>query len=153
MEEFTLNLESIQSSISLSLLQVTKNLALAGVGTIELVDSRTGSNSINGNFLMPFDVSSGASVSQLCAKELAGMNPLVDIKHIHAHLSEYIDSCDMKRYDAVMTFDMPAFFISKVDSVCQAVNVPFASCSCRGVSGWIFLNPQNHQYIVEVRSF
>jgi len=133
--------------------QVAKNLVLAGVGNITISDERTASPGEEDNFLVPCDTTEGTLISQACAESLREMNPLVTITHGDSNAMAFAESKDLGDYNSVLAFDVPAPCIQKLDSLCSEVNVPFASCTCRGVSGWIFLNPQNHEYIVEVGYF
>jgi molybdopterin/thiamine biosynthesis adenylyltransferase len=67
-------------------MQVTKNLVLAGVGLIHLVDNATLSTSLPPeNFIIPYsDALSGSSLVEQCALGLQEMNPLVDVRHDNA---------------------------------------------------------------------
>jgi molybdopterin/thiamine biosynthesis adenylyltransferase len=134
----------------LAILQVAKNLALAGIGTMVLVDGSTLGED-HGSFLIPADMEkTHASVSQLCSKGLKEMNPLIHLINIDKNPSEYLESACLNDFDAVLAFDIPAHLISKADSQCADLNIPFASCNARGTCGWIFMNPQNRKYVVEV---
>jgi hypothetical protein len=55
----------------------------------------------------------------------------------------------IKKYNAILAFDMAASVIRTLDDLCSSLNVPLCACTSRGVSGWIFINPQRHEYIVE----
>lgn len=115
-----------------------------------LVDRRT-LREDHGSFLIPSDKDEECtSISQLCAEGLKEMNPLVKLKNIDMNPFEYLESADLKEFDAVIVFDMAAHLISKADSLCSDLGVPFASCNGRGTCGWIFLNPQDRKYVVEV---
>ena len=136
---------------------MTKNLVLAGIGLLHLVDNATLSDPmLPGNFLVPAspDVV-GSSVAELCAKGLKEMNPLVDVAHELADPQTHIRSIDggngkvLEAYNAVLAFDMPATVIREIDARCAALNIPFCACTSRGVSGWIFVNPQRHEFLVE----
>ncbi len=133
---------------------MTKNLVLAGIGLLHLVDDATLSDTtLPGNFLVPAspDVV-GLSVAEQCAKGLKEMNPLVDVAHVVADPQTHIRSVRLhalKAYSAVLAFDMPAQIIREIDLECASLNVPFCACTSRGVSGWIFVNPQRHEFIVE----
>ena len=130
---------------------MTKNLVLAGIGMMVLVDERTLADD-HGSFLIPANISQeGSSVSQLCAEGLQEMNPLVKLENISKKPSECLEASIFNGFDAVLAFDMPAHLIAKADSICAGLNIPFASCNGRGTCGWIFLNPQNRKYVVEVR--
>ena len=127
---------------------------LAGIGLLHLVDDATlEDTTLPGNFLVPAspDVI-GSSVAEQCAKGLKEMNPLVDVAHVVADPRTHIRSVALhalKAYSAVLAFDMPAQVIREIDLKCASLNVPFCACTSRGVSGWIFANPQRHEFIVE----
>lgn len=131
-------------------MQVAKNLVLAGVGNITIADERIVSPEEEENFLVSSNITTDTLISQACALSLREMNPLVKITHADSNPMAFAESEDLKDYNSVLAFDIAAPCIQKLDSLCSGVNVPFASCTCRGVSGWIFLNPQNHEYIIEV---
>ena len=136
---------------------MTKNLVLAGIGLLHLVDDGTLSDAtLPGNFLVPAtpDVV-GASVSETCAKGLKEMNPLVDVSSEIADPRTYVQAADdnmvhaLGNYNTVLAFDMPATIVREIDERCASLNIPFCACTSRGVSGWIFVDPQRHEYIVE----
>lgn len=132
-------------------------MVLAGIGLLHLVDDALLSDTtLPGNFLVPASpVVVGSSVADMCAKGLKEMNPLVDVAHEVANPQTHIrsicqgDGKALEAYSAVLAFDMPATIIHEIDTRCASINVPFCACTSRGVSGWIFVNPQRHEFIVE----
>jgi molybdopterin/thiamine biosynthesis adenylyltransferase len=133
--------------------QVTKNLVLAGIGLLRLVDSATISDATPrpGNFLVPSSPDIvGTYVSEQCAKGLRDMNPLVDVEFDSADPKAYFTTAkNLQQHDAILAFDMPASTIRVLDELCASLNIPLCVCTSRGVSGWIFQNPQRHEFVVE----
>lgn len=131
---------------------------LAGIGLLHLVDDAKLTEATQpGNFLVPAtpDVI-GSCVAERCAEGLREMNPLVDVSYEIADADAYLrvpnaatDDERLGQYSAVLAFDMPASSIRAIDERCASFNVPLCACTSRGVGGWIFLNPQRHEYIVE----
>lgn len=132
--------------------QVIKNLALAGVGSIVLVDERTIGQVNQGNFLISSEMDENRLLSEASACSLREMNPLVKIDHSDKSLTDFLENEQVENFGIVLAFDLSSSDVDKVDSLCSAKSIPFACCICRGVSGWIFSNPQNHEYVVEVRN-
>jgi hypothetical protein len=130
--------------------QVIKNLALAGVGSIVLVDERTIGQVNQGNFLISSEMDDNRLLSEASACSLREMNPLVKIDHSDKSLTDFLENEQVENFGIVLAFDLSSSDVDKVDSLCSAKSIPFACCICRGVSGWIFSNPQNHEYVVEV---
>lgn len=127
-----------------------KNLALAGVGSIVLVDERTIGQVNQGNFLLSSQMDENRLLSEASACSLREMNPLVKIDYSDKNLTDFLENEQVEHFGIVLAFDLCSSDVDKVDSLCSAKSIPFACCICRGVSGWIFSNPQNHEYAVEV---
>lgn len=130
--------------------QVIKNLALAGVGSIVLVDERTIGQVKQGNFLISSDMDESRLLSESSACSLREMNPLVKIDYSDKSLADFLDNELVEHFGIVLAFDLSSSVVDRVDSLCSAKSIPFASCTCRGVSGWVFSNPQDHEYVIEV---
>ena len=136
-------------------IEVAKNLILAGIGLLHLVDDRTvgPDATLDGNFLVPATPEVvGTSVAERCAEGLREMNPLVDVSCETTDAKGYVERADdeqLGQYSAVLAFDMPATTVRAIDERCASLNIPLCACTSRGVGGWIFLNPQRHEYIVE----
>ncbi|KAI8111662.1 hypothetical protein M9435_004161 [Picochlorum sp. BPE23] len=130
-------------------MEVIKNLALAGVGSIVLVDERTIGQVNQGNFLISSEMDENRLLSEASACSLREMNPLVKIDHSDKSLTDFLENEQVENFGIVLAFDLSSSDVDKVDSLCSAKSIPFACCICRGVSGWIFSNPQNHEYVVE----
>lgn len=72
--------KSLYPAAFLSILQVCKNIVLAGVGSVKLVDdSPVTEEALSANFLIPPDekLYAGRSIAEVCCDSLKDFNPMV----------------------------------------------------------------------------
>lgn len=131
---------------------MAKNLVLAGIGEILLIDDiRVSESQLQVNFLIDGSTGPDDFVAQACIKTLKEMNPMVIVEGKTESPAVFLSRGDVSDYGIVLCFNLDASVISKADEICSRSNLPILTSNCRGVSGWIFSNPQVHNYVVEVR--
>ncbi|GLC36363.1 hypothetical protein PLESTB_000769800 [Pleodorina starrii] len=60
--------------------EIAKNIVLAGVGTVTLLDNTPATSAAPGNFLVEPGSAAGKSVAEACAATLQAMNPLMTVR-------------------------------------------------------------------------
>lgn len=138
--------------VNVWVMQVAKNLVLAGIGEILLIDDlRVSESQLQANFLVDESTGPDDFVAQACIRTLKEMNPMVLVEANTESPTAFLSRGDVSGYGIVLCFNLDASVISKADEICSGSNLPIITSNCRGVSGWIFSNPQAHSYVVEVR--
>lgn len=134
---------------------MAKNLVLAGIGEILLIDDlRVSESQSRENFLIEESTGPDEFVAQACITTLKEMNPMVLAQAQTESPGIFLArGGDLSGYGIVLCFNLDASIIGKADEICSGSNLPIITSNCRGVSGWIFSNPQIHNYVVEVRYY
>jgi len=118
--------------------EVAKNLALQGAGTLTLVDSEpttiqdTGSNF----FLFEADAKQGNRRAAACAPRLQELNPICVVRHV----PELTDALILSHSAVVITQPMRLQELIRIDSLCAANGVSFMYNNIAGVSSTVFVN-------------
>jgi ubiquitin-like 1-activating enzyme E1 A len=105
--------------------EVAKNLALAGVGALDLVDTTTDTPATDADYL--FVSAAGATRAEQVAGGLAPLNPLVAVSTPAAALVEGAA--------LVVSCGAPLRAIEGVAAECREKNVPFLACRTHGFMG------------------
>eukprot|EP00890_Picochlorum_soloecismus_P005272 jgi/Picsp_1/5746/NSC_03105-R1_sumo-activating enzyme subunit 1b len=131
--------------------EVAKNLVLAGIGEIMLIDDlRVSESQFQANFLLDEAIGPDEFVAQACIRTLKEMNPMVLVQANNESPGVFLArGGDLCGYGIALCFNLDAGTIGKADEICSGSNLPIMTSNCRGVSGWIFSNPQIHSYVVE----
>jgi molybdopterin/thiamine biosynthesis adenylyltransferase len=132
----------------LSPLQVAKNIILAGVGSVTLVDDTPCSNTPLGNFLVPHD-DKDKTVAEACVSTLQEMNPLVSVNAVGGDPATFVTAATVAGYNIVILIGQSGAVVETADAVCRETNVPLVAACSRGLGGWAFANLLHHKYIIE----
>jgi ubiquitin-like 1-activating enzyme E1 A len=132
--------------------EVAKNVVLAGVGSVALVDGAPAAAAAPGNFLVARDAPAGQTVAEASAATLQEMNPLVSVAALPGSAADYAASPDRVRgYDVVLLTGAPAPVVAAADAACAAAGAAFFAAACRSAFGWAFANLHEHAYIFETK--
>lgn len=126
--------------------EVAKNVVLAGIGSVTLMDDSPVSSRRHGNFLVPADTDPSSSVAEASAATLRDMNPLVAIK-THAGLPETFSSTDdLADFDVIVLLEASLTVQERWDGWAKKHGVRFFSACVRGPMGYLFANLGEHMY-------
>lgn len=130
--------------------ETAKNVVLAGVGSVTMIDDTPCSLKSSGNFLIPADVEATQTVSAACVAQLQEMNPFVQISCLKGPIRDALTKELFGQFNLVLLCGQSAQDIQKADVLCSEMDVHFYAASCRGISGWIFANLHQHEYTIEI---
>ncbi|CAL9185849.1 unnamed protein product [Musa hybrid cultivar] len=127
-----------------------KNIVLAGVGSLTLMDDRlVTEDALQANFLIPRDetVYSGRSLSELCCESLRDFNPMVRVLAEKGDLAQ----CEMEfldKFDVVVVTGCSLKTKIEINEKCRkrAKRIAFYAIECRDSCGEIFVDLQNYTY-------
>jgi len=134
--------------LTLSEIQIAKNIILAGVGSVTLVDDTPCSASPPGNFLVPHDAKD-KSVAEACVATLQEMNPLVSVNAVAGTPATFVTTATVPGYNIVILVGQSGAVVDAADLACSETNIPVIATCSRGLAGWAFANVHNHKYIIE----
>jgi ubiquitin-like 1-activating enzyme E1 A len=129
-------------------IQVAKNIVLAGVGSVTLVDDTPCSSTPPGNFLVPHDAKD-KTVAEACVATLQEMNPLVSLNAVAGTPATFVTATTVSGYNMVILVGQCGSVVDAADVACRESNVPLLAACSRGLAGWVFANVHSHNYIIE----
>ncbi|KAG5234277.1 SUMO-activating enzyme [Salix suchowensis] len=133
-----------------------KNIVLAGVGSLTLVDDRDVSEeALSANFLIPPDesVCRGKTLAELCCDSLREFNPMVRVSVEKGDLAslgaEFFD-----KFDVVVISCCSLATKKLINEKCRKLSkrVSFYTVDCRDCCGEIFVDLQKYNYAKEAIS-
>ncbi|GLI60826.1 hypothetical protein VaNZ11_002937 [Volvox africanus] len=158
--------------------EIAKNIVLAGVGTVALVDDTAASSVAPGNFLVELDSATGKSVAEASAVTLQAMNPLIAVRvergppsasalllpdglqpeggaADQVSASPVLTAAEdlrslVSRYDTVVACGLPLREVAALDDLCRQLSKQLFAGEVRGASSFAFvdLGPR-HVYTVQ----
>ncbi|CAL5222215.1 g4547 [Coccomyxa viridis] len=127
--------------------EVAKNTALAGVGSLSLLDDTPCSpDAAPCNFLIPADFMASQSVAEASAATLREMNPLVRIEALPGGVAEQPDTDFLSGFDVILLPQAPLSMQLAYDKACTEVNVAFFTAYSRGTVAYFFENLHVHEH-------
>ncbi|EFN54772.1 hypothetical protein CHLNCDRAFT_134704 [Chlorella variabilis] len=130
--------------------EVAKNIVLAGVGSVTLVDDTPCSRRPLSNFLIPGDAPADPiTVAEASVATLAEMNPFVKVAALPGPPSSVLAADVLRQYDLLLLCGQPASSIAAADVLCREAGVAFYAGVCRGIFGWAFADLHQHRFVVE----
>ncbi|GAN10669.1 SUMO-activating enzyme subunit 1 isoform X2 [Mucor ambiguus] len=131
--------------------EVCKNIALAGVASVTLLDHETVTEFDLGAQFFLTEASVGQNKAEAAAASIRNLNPrvqvIVDQQDIREKQAEYFES-----FSAVCLIHSEYDLISKVDKIRRDVKKPFYAADAFGWFGYIFCDLTEHAYIQEKKS-
>ncbi|KAL4305619.1 hypothetical protein HN51_039584 [Arachis hypogaea] len=127
-----------------------KNIVLAGVGSLTLIDDRIASEeAFSSNFLIPLDenVYGGKTLAQLCCDSLKDFNPMVRVSVQKGDLSSF-DVEFFNNFDVVVVSSCSLPAKKLANEKCRKISkrVAFYTVDCRDSCGEIFVDLQDYKY-------
>lgn len=133
-----------------TVVEFCKNIVLAGVGSLTLVDDRLVTEEVlSSNFLIPPDenVHGGKSVAELCCDSLKDFNPMVHVSVVKGDLSSFSgDFYD--KFDVVVVSCCSLTSKKLINETCRKLSkrIAFYTVDCRDSCGEIFADLQDYTY-------
>ncbi|XP_062115913.1 SUMO-activating enzyme subunit 1B-1-like isoform X2 [Humulus lupulus] len=127
-----------------------KNIVLAGVGSLTLVDDRVVTEeALDANFLIPPDdnVFSGKTLAELCCDSLKDFNPMVRVSVEKGDLSSFgVDF--YSKFDVVVVCCSSLSTKKLINDKCRKLSkrVAFYTVDCKDSCGEIFVDLLLHRY-------
>ncbi|KAM1433115.1 hypothetical protein ACFX1R_016442 [Malus domestica] len=127
-----------------------KNIVLAGVGSLTLVDDRVVTeDALSANFLIPSDESvyAGKTLTELCRDSLKDFNPMVRVSVEKGDLTSF--GVEFYSKFDVIVVSCCSFTTKKlINEKCRksSKRVAFYTVDCRDSCGEIFVDLQHHKY-------
>lgn len=128
-----------------------KNIVLAGVGSLTLVDDRVATDEalFSSNFLIPPDenVYGGKTLAELCCNSLKDFNPMVRVSVEKGDVSSFGGEF-FNKYDVVVVSCCSLSTKKSINEKCRKLpkRISFYTVDCRDSSGEIFVDLQHHIY-------
>ncbi|KAL0075504.1 SUMO-activating enzyme subunit 1 [Phycomyces blakesleeanus] len=132
--------------------EVCKNLALAGIGSITLLDHRrVVEEDLGAQFLLRED-SIGKNSAEEAAPRIKILNPrvnvIVDQEDINTKNDAYFET-----FDIVCLIGAEYDLMNRINCVRREVNKPFYAADAFGWIGYIFCDLKEHTYALEKRTW
>ncbi|KAI7945201.1 hypothetical protein MJO28_010896 [Puccinia striiformis f. sp. tritici] len=130
--------------------EACKNIVLAGVGSITILDDLNVSVEDLGSGFFFRDEDIGLKRVEVAKKRINNLNPRVEVIGITDKLETKIeDEKFMKSFDIVCLTDTRSTVIEKVNSICRRVGTLFFAAASLGINGYIFADLLDHTYLNE----
>ncbi|CAL8465328.1 g4863 [Coccomyxa elongata] len=127
--------------------EVAKNIALAGVGSLSLLDDALcKSEGAVCNFLIPADADQAQSVAEVSAATLREMNPLVKITALPGSLPPIPDVEFLRGFEVILITSAPFSTLLQYDAACRQLGVAFFMAASCGSTSFFFANLHSHEY-------
>ncbi|XP_026577252.1 SUMO-activating enzyme subunit 1 isoform X2 [Pseudonaja textilis] len=128
--------------------EVAKNLALAGVKALTLLDHRQVSlEDARGQFLLPAS-SRGKNRAEASLERVQDLNPMVDVKADPENIEQKPEEF-FTRFDVVCLTCCTQEVLLKVDQICKKHGIKFFTGDVFGYHGYMFANLGEHEFVEE----
>ncbi|KAL5717488.1 E1 ubiquitin-activating enzyme [Ranunculus cassubicifolius] len=133
-----------------TIVEFCKNIVLAGVGSLTLMDDRlVTEDTLSANFLIPADVDNynGKTVAEVCCDALRDFNPMVHVSVQKGDLSSF-DGDFYDKFSAVVISGCSLAAKKRINQKCRKrpTRIAFYTVDCRDSCGEIFVDLQNYTY-------
>lgn len=137
------------SGMTGTIVEFCKNIVLAGVGSLTLVDDRlVTEEALSANFLIPADVEyDGKSIAEVCCDALKEFNPMVHVSVQKGELSSF-EGDFYDKFSAVVVSGCSLASKKLINEKCRKRQrrIAFYTVDCRDSCGEIFVDLQNYTY-------
>ncbi|XAR50349.1 hypothetical protein NMG60_11004644 [Bertholletia excelsa] len=127
-----------------------KNIVLAGVGSLTLIDDRpVTEDALTANFLIPPDENlySGKTLADICCDSLKEFNPMVRVSVEKGDFSNF-DGDFFEKFDVVVVSCCSLTAKKTINEKCRKLSkrVAFYTVDCRDSCGELFVDLKNYTY-------
>jgi len=129
--------------------EIAKNLVLAGVNTMEMVDSSEVSDlDATSQFLAPRD-QVGQNRAEASLQRLQQLNPMVKVSADKGKTQDK-DAEFFKKFDVVVATNCNKEELLRINSICRSEKILFYAGDIFGFYGFSFMDLVSHEYVEEV---
>jgi len=130
--------------------EVAKNLVLAGVKSLKLVDDAlVGEEDATSQFLAPRDMV-GSNRAEASLQRLQQLNSMVEVT-ADSGSAKSKDGSFFKQFDVVIATELPKEELVRINSLCRPENILFYAGDVFGFFGWSFMDLVSHNYVEETQ--
>ncbi|TPX72786.1 hypothetical protein SpCBS45565_g00091 [Spizellomyces sp. 'palustris'] len=131
--------------------EICKNLVLAGVGALTIMDGQNVSEEDLGAqfFLRKEDI--GKNKAEASAPRIQALNPRVTLQVVTGKVESQSDPSFLE-YDIVCLCNSDLQTMTRIDRLCRSNGIKFYSAGTAGTMGYIFCDLKEHAYIEERKS-
>ncbi|KAK9835508.1 hypothetical protein WJX74_002008 [Apatococcus lobatus] len=124
--------------------ETAKNIVLAGLGSLSIMDSRSCKDACSNNFLIPHDADPAHSSATRCAATLQEMNPLVHVVGLQQPEGNHFPEATLGQFNVVILVDASLDQVQQADEACRRCNTAFYAAFARGTCSFMFADLCNH---------
>ncbi|KAM0789682.1 hypothetical protein ACM66B_006544 [Microbotryomycetes sp. NB124-2] len=129
--------------------EVVKNIVLAGVGSVTLLDDKTVSMvDLGANFFLRTD-DVGQKRVEAGAARVQALNPRVDL-HTKTHMTLLDDEDFIKTFDLVVLTDVDATTTLRMNKLTRKLEKKLYAVASIGMDGWIFADLLDHEFVIDI---
>ncbi|KAE8145246.1 hypothetical protein BDV25DRAFT_144839 [Aspergillus avenaceus] len=128
--------------------EVAKNLVLAGIGTLTIVDHETVKEEDLGSQFFVAEENIGQNRAQAAAPSIHAMNPRVQLRidtdDIHTKQPNYFS-----QFDIIIATELDFAMYTTINAACRLANRPFYAAGLHGFYGFVFADLISHDFVIE----
>lgn len=130
--------------------EIAKNLVLSGIKSLTILDSnQVTEQDLKSNFLLPHS-SIGKNRAESCVKALQTLNPMVEIIDEKESLAEKgEDFFSKENFNTICVLSNELGELIRLNDIARKNNINFLSGYVYGLHGYMFVDFNEYQYIVE----
>ncbi|KAI9204917.1 uncharacterized protein BJ171DRAFT_598927 [Polychytrium aggregatum] len=132
-------------------LEICKNLTLAGLGSITIVEDKVATDRDLGSLFFLSESDLGRNKGQAVLARLRDLNPRVELEVLEVVASEQADSF-FEQFGVICTSIPDLGLMLRLDKICRDKNISFWAGGVSGMFGYFFTDLKEHQYAVETKS-
>lgn len=129
--------------------EVSKNLILAGVNSLTMVDSQKVSEDDFCSQFLILDEDLNKNRAESSLTQACLLNPMVTVTADTEDISKKSDDF-FSKFDVVIVTEASKREMIRIDNICRAKNVKFFAGSVHGFFGYAFLDLMHHEYVQEI---
>lgn len=128
--------------------EVAKNLVLAGIGSLTILDEQTVSeHDIGAQFLVSQD-DIGRNRGEAAAENARKLNPRVNIDVDQQPVKEK-EPVFFTQFDIVVACDQDLNEMIRINNACRSAKKPFYGAEIPGMTGYVFADLVDHDFVTE----
>jgi ubiquitin-like 1-activating enzyme E1 A len=128
--------------------EVIKNLVLAGVGALHLMDSRPVDEADLGSIFFLSESHIGQNKAEAAYEAIQALNPQVRVT-VEAIDINHKPEEELLTFDIICLDDLPLQTLVRVNEVCRRGGKMFYASASFGYRSYFFCDLNNHQFIIE----
>ncbi|KAI5481003.1 SUMO-activating enzyme subunit 1 [Pseudohyphozyma bogoriensis] len=128
--------------------EITKNIVLAGIGNLTLLDSKDVQvEDLGANFFLR-EEDIGKKRVEAAAPKVQALNPRVEVKTV-TDAAKLEDDEFLSSFDIIVITEVDAPTLLKINETTRRLSKKLFAASSVGLDGWIFADLLDHDYVVD----